>query len=67
METPRSSFRLPRYTLERIAALQQAIRGDDRWRRVSKTDVIARAVDDLYRKLCPAPPAPVKPAPARKK
>jgi hypothetical protein len=63
-ETPRSSFRLSQHTLNRIAALQKTIRGDDHWMRVSKTAVIERAVEDLYRRLCPPQPAPL--APTRK-
>ncbi len=59
METPRSSFRLTPKTLGRIAAIQAALREDDYWHaEVSKTQVIERAVDELYRKHCIPKTAP---------
>ena len=50
-ETPRSSFRLPRQTLERIEEIRRHYRRMGRYDRATKTDVIERAVDALHERL----------------
>jgi hypothetical protein len=53
-ETPRSSFRLRRRTLDRIEAIKATLAEESyAYRKLSKTDVIEMGVDELYRKHCP--------------
>jgi hypothetical protein len=52
-ETPRSSFRLRKHTLQRIEEIQQYYRQANRYDAATKTDIIERAVDELHRWLLP--------------
>jgi hypothetical protein len=53
-ETPRSSFRLRKHTLNQIDDILKALKSTDVYRRdINRTAVIERAVDELHKKHCP--------------